>query len=272
MNDNAHCGACGVACPDGTRCAAGSCEASCRAGQTACEGVCRDLQTDALRCGGCARACAAGEGVRGRRLHVRLRGAQHALRRRVPRRAQRPQPLRGVRDRVRGRAVLHRRGVHVRVRGADDLRGRLRRPPDRPRQLRRVRRALPGVSDLRGGRVRVPDRARGVLGLLRRRDLRLQQLRHLRTRCADGQFCRAGTCQADCGTLRACGGACVDVTSDNLNCGACARECGATERCTAGACVPVCAAPFTRCGARASTSRPTRTTAARAARRARGAA
>ena len=37
-----------------------------------------------------------------------------------------------------------------------------------------------------------------------------------------------------------CGGTCVDPASDHRHCGACEHACAADERCTAGACKPVC--------------------------------
>jgi hypothetical protein len=50
-----------------------------------------------------------------------------------------------------------------------------------------------------------------------------------------------------------CGGTCVNLDSDQNNCGACGNACGATAVCTAGACVPVdtgpvCPTGLTQCG------------------------
>lgn len=59
--------------------------------------------------------------------------------------------------------------------------------------------------------------------------------------CAMGQTCRAGACVVSGGCpagTTACGGACVDLTTDLSNCGACANACRAGLRCAAGACVP----------------------------------
>jgi hypothetical protein len=53
-SDNDHCGSCGNACPDGTRCESGSCEAiTCSGGQNPCGHGCID--------GPCGQRCAAGE-------------------------------------------------------------------------------------------------------------------------------------------------------------------------------------------------------------------
>ena len=39
----------------------GACVVSCGGGTTNCSGVCRDTETDRANCGGCGRACAAGQ-------------------------------------------------------------------------------------------------------------------------------------------------------------------------------------------------------------------
>jgi hypothetical protein len=61
--------------------------------------------------------------------------------------------------------------------------------------------------------------------------------------------CELGACVDVCGQgATTCDGACRDLQSDSLHCGACRRRCGAQERCMAGACVP-CPADTLRCGA-----------------------
>ena len=49
----------------------------------------------------------------------------------------------------------------------------------------------------------------------------------------------AGACQLVCtGKQQKCGDECVNVSSDNSNCGACGNECGLLQWCVLGACVP----------------------------------
>ena len=53
----------------------------------------------------------------------------------------------------------------------------------------------------------------------------------------------------DClGDAVACGGTCVELRSDNLNCGACGHACADGQVCSAGACSLVCAGGATKCG------------------------
>jgi hypothetical protein len=54
--------------------------------------------------------------------------------------------------------------------------------------------------------------------------------------CAPGEFCSAGSCLSDCGTLDPCGGTCADLSSDVANCGACGNVCAAGQTCAAGKC------------------------------------
>jgi hypothetical protein len=86
--------------------------------------------------------------------------------------------------------------------------------------------------------------------------------------CAPGETCQQGACAAtttnapalgcDAG-LTDCGGSCVDLTSDNNNCGACGNACGEGMYCNSfGECdpsggggtitTPVCAEGLTYCG------------------------
>lgn len=55
----------------------------------------------------------------------------------------------------------------------------------------------------------------------------------------DATIDTAPTCAADAG-LSACDGACVDLSSDDANCGSCGRACSADEACRAARCEPVC--------------------------------
>ncbi|HUB09239.1 MAG TPA: FG-GAP-like repeat-containing protein [Myxococcales bacterium] len=61
-SDPANCGACLKSCATGQACVAGTCTATCTgASGTLCGGVCVDLQSDQANCGACGKACAAGE-------------------------------------------------------------------------------------------------------------------------------------------------------------------------------------------------------------------
>jgi len=52
--------------------------------------------------------------------------------------------------------------------------------------------------------------------------------------CAEGETCEMGGCTCPAG--RMCGGECIDVTADPLNCGDCDVECPGGQRCADGAC------------------------------------
>ena len=58
--DPSHCGSCATACAASQVCAAGACSDTCAAGQTACGGGCVDLSRDAFQCGHCGNRCAPG--------------------------------------------------------------------------------------------------------------------------------------------------------------------------------------------------------------------
>ncbi len=58
-SDEANCGACGIVCPTGRMCSAGSC--GCGPGETACGGACVDTTSDEANCGACGTTCASGE-------------------------------------------------------------------------------------------------------------------------------------------------------------------------------------------------------------------
>ena len=53
---------------------------------------------------------------------------------------------------------------------------------------------------------------------------------------------------ADCkGDAVVCGGACIELKSDNLNCGACGTACAAGKVCSAGACAETCSTGLSAC-------------------------
>jgi Stigma-specific protein, Stig1 len=58
--DPGHCGGCTTACAPGQVCARGTCLATCPPGLTACGSGCVDLSLDALQCGHCGSRCAPG--------------------------------------------------------------------------------------------------------------------------------------------------------------------------------------------------------------------
>ncbi|MDO9019896.1 MAG: hypothetical protein Q8S73_24755 [Deltaproteobacteria bacterium] len=56
VSDNAHCGACGAACPAGRVCSGGNCQVSCGS-LAVCSGTCRDTSIDPDNCGACGAVC-----------------------------------------------------------------------------------------------------------------------------------------------------------------------------------------------------------------------
>jgi hypothetical protein len=58
--------------------------------------------------------------------------------------------------------------------------------------------------------------------------------------CTPAAKCEKGSTECD--------GACVRLTSDNLNCGACGTTCGGGQVCSAGSCGVTCQASLTTCG------------------------
>jgi hypothetical protein len=56
--------------------------------------------------------------------------------------------------------------------------------------------------------------------------------------CAGGMTCQGGTCACPAATPTSCGTGCVNVLSDNANCGSCAHRC-AGSTCSGGMCQPV---------------------------------
>jgi hypothetical protein len=66
--------------------------------------------------------------------------------------------------------------------------------------------------------------------------------------CAPGSSCVAGRCSLVCPNGQsACGGTCVDLTSNAMNCGACGNACTADRTCTNGVCTINCAPGTVSC-------------------------
>jgi hypothetical protein len=70
--------------------------------------------------------------------------------------------------------------------------------------------------------------------------------------CAGGQVCLSGQCTVDCGSKTKCGGACVDLMTDAGHCGSCDKACASpgkgTAACAAGKCKPACDPGIAACG------------------------
>ena len=67
--------------------------------------------------------------------------------------------------------------------------------------------------------------------------------------CPSGEKCTNGKCAASCldGQVY-CGGNCVDLQTDNYNCGACGTQCPSGQACVNGTCSTSCASGTTNCG------------------------
>jgi hypothetical protein len=187
-----HCGSCVTTCPMPTNgsgvCTGGECSIDCDSGYSDCDGTrCLDTQNESTNCGSCGHECDA--------------------------------PANGHRE-------LQRRQVRFQLpHGLREVRHRLHRHSNEPRELRRLRH-----------------------GVRRRRSL-------LRGKCTS-------TCP---GTQENCDGACVDTSKDPAHCGSCTTACpgmaNATPTCTAGCAGSTAIAASSSAMARAWISTPTSITA-----------
>ena len=67
--------------------------------------------------------------------------------------------------------------------------------------------------------------------------------------CGDNQECRRGECETivDCPVGQtSCSETCIDLLSDDNNCGSCGNDCGSFD-CIAGACTSNCAIGESKC-------------------------
>ena len=187
-------------------------EPTCGTGEVACgsgsAAYCANLQDDNANCGSCGSACPTGQactnGSCAASCGTGMAKCGSALDAYCAN-LQRQRQLRDLRDRVPGG-----RGVHGgRLRG--DLRRRphrvwhrrerlLREPPERQRQLRNLRHHLPGRHGVR----------RGTCGT---------------------------TCGAPYGACPTAGGlTCVNLKTDDANCGSCGATCATSTACVNGSC------------------------------------
>jgi hypothetical protein len=244
--DNAHCGACGTACPAGASCASGAClpddcpnttcdpfsvcfggscaeracvgvvcpaglscrggQCSCKEGEVSCGGVCVDDRVDSANCGGCGRTCAAGERCGGGVCLPESCGGSTC----------------SAADVCFGGACVNRACVGVVCGGEKTCQQGVCTCGAGKSDCGAT------CSDLMGDGLNC-----GVCG----------------NRCASGYQCDLGTCvPSGCpGGKRICSGSCVDTQTDPDHCGACGAACGGGRVCVAGACV--CPSGLSYCGA-----------------------
>jgi hypothetical protein len=210
-DDPRNCGACGVGCAGGARCANGRCQgaggAQCAPGLTDCGGLCVDLASDMNNCGACDAACESGL------VAVECRAG-------VCERANCPVGLEycgaadGCRDLTQD---IDHCGACQYECGFDQ---------NCENGVCVMPRCPAGTTDCGGYCV----------------DL-MTSVVHCGTcgvSCADlAEICQGGVCVANpepCAPeLSLCGALCVDLSIDPRNCGACAFDCG-DDACFAGAC------------------------------------
>jgi hypothetical protein len=221
---------------------------SCGAGTTNCSGVCRDLQTDNANCGACGRA-ARGPGVlAGACARCRAVG-HHQLLGRLPRPADRQQPLRRLRPRVPAGQVCSRGMCQVSCgAGTHQLRGVCRDLQTDNANCGACGNACAAGQVCSAACARC--RARGLdqlLGRLPRPRHRQQQLRRLRQRLPVGQVCSAGVHGVVRRRAHQLLGRLPRPADRRNHCGACGRACAAGQVCSAGAARCPAAAGTTNC-------------------------
>ena len=291
-------------CPAGELCSNGKCGLRCTSGLTLCSGrasgdggapdaavvdggatgLCVNVATDRLNCGGCGKGCPPGESCSGSTCTLICPGAEIQLRGHVHRPQDEQLELRCERQLCRNQRRSGLRRGEVCSGGTlrrhlpghrDQLRRHVHRPQDEQpvlrseRQLRRserrnrvhrggglqrrnLRRHLPGHRDQLRRHVHRPQDEQPVL-----RGERQLRRSERRDRVHGGEVCSGGTCGVICpGTEINCGGTCIDPKTSSPFCGAsgdCAganagTACTGGEVCSGGTCGVICPGTEINCG------------------------
>jgi serine/threonine protein kinase len=250
--DEANCGACGVACAAGTQCTSGRCVTSCSAGLTDCAGVCRDLTTDTRHCGACGRACAAGQVCSEGRCAVSC-AAGFALCGSQCRDTRTDRAHCGACNHACAAGQVCARGACVAscAQGFTACGGVCRDLLTDRAHCGGCGRSCESGRVCDGGRC-VTSCASGLTDCAGScRDARTDRAHcgACNRACGAGENCVAGQCRQECPPgLSICGGRCRDTAVDGSHCGGCNNGCGAGQRCELGRCALTCAEGFTACG------------------------
>ena len=192
---------------------------------TDCSGICTTSQNDNANCGACGNACAAGHVCSGGACASRARRGSPSCSGdlRQPRDRQRATAARAAPRARRATSAPRARARSPARRGSPSAAAPASTLQHRQRQLRRVRHRVPGGRRLLGGHLRahLPGAASPTAAARARtsrpttRTAARAAPRARRARSAPAGAC-ALTCQAG---LTDCSGTCVDLQTDNANCG-----------------------------------------------------
>jgi hypothetical protein len=207
-SDPKNCGSCGITCPAGAQCQAGTCQATCGTGQAICAGVCKTIVSDPLNCGACGTMCPTGQ--------VCTAGGCA--------------PDCGMLQACGGGAEcadVRTNPSHCGACGAA---------------------CMPGLSCVAGTCVldTCPAGQSPCNGTCVDLKSNATSCGSCGTACAAGTPCINGFCGCPQGQTL-CNGTCVDLTNSGGNCGTCGNVCPAGQACEAGTCRAGCSTGLALC-------------------------